>query len=107
MPDDDWGVWVNECGILASGIAADRWTDFTLRCTPERLTLLWLGPGGGEWHVICGTKQDATDTRDLFAEVGFHRAHLKVARLSACQKKVADSRARIDAEMAEAVSGGH
>jgi len=102
---DDWGVFVNECGIFASRIGIDRWTDFTMR-SPSRLTCLWTGPGGGEWHVMCGTKQDATGTRDLFLEVGFHRAHLKVARLSACQEKVAKSRARIDGRIAEAVASG-
>ena len=102
---EDWGVWVNECGIFASRIGADRWVDFTMR-SPSRLTMLWLGPGGGEWHVMCGTKADATETRDLFLEVGFHRGHVKVARLSVCQAKVAASRARIDARIAEAASRG-
>ena len=103
---EDWGVWVNECGIFASRIGLDRWLDFQARARPERLTMLWLGPGGGEWHVMCGSKADATEARDLFVEVGFHRGHLKVARLSACQKKVAESRARVDARMAKAAASG-
>lgn len=100
---DDWGVFVNECGIFASGIAAGRWADFTMR-SPSRLSCLWMGPGGGEWHVMCGTRDAAAEARDLFVEVGFHRAHVKVARLSACQKKITESRARIDARIAKAAS---
>ena len=45
---DDWGLWVNECGIFASGIGADRWAGFTLRANDGRLTTLSMGPGGGE-----------------------------------------------------------
>lgn len=103
---DDWGVHVNECAILATRIGWDKWIDFQGRVKDGRLTMLWLGPGGGEWHLMCGTKADATEARDLFVEVGFHRAHLKVARLSACQKKVADSKAHIAARIAEAVTRG-
>jgi hypothetical protein len=102
---DDWGVWVNECGIFASTIGADRWVEFTIRCNPARLECLWTGPGGGEWHLMCGTKEAATEARDLFAEVGFHKAHVRVARLSACRERVAARRAAIDARMA-AVAGG-
>lgn len=103
---DDWGVWVNECGIFASRIGADRWVDFTMRCKPaSRLTCLWLGPGGGEWHVMCGTKEAATEARDLFVEVGFHTAHLKVARLSACRAKVAAAVARVNVAIDAALGG--
>lgn len=103
---DDWGVWVNECGIFASRIALDRWLDFQARAKPERLVALWMGPGGGEWHLMCGTKADATETRDLFAEVGFHRTHVKVARLSACREKIAARRAELDARIAAASGAG-
>lgn len=105
----DWGVWVNEVGIFASRIAVDRWLDFTLRVKDGRLTELWTGLAGSEWHVMCGTKADAVEARDLFTEVGFHKAHVKVARLSACQAKVKASQERIDAMFeeirAEALAG--
>lgn len=86
-PVNDWGVFVNEVGIFATGIAADRWLDFTFRAKEERLTMLALCPAGGEWHVMCGTRVDAVEARDLFLEVGFHKTHVKVARLSACRAK--------------------
>lgn len=95
-PADDWGLYVNECGIFASGIAADRWTDFTLRVKDGRLAMLWTGPGGGEWHVMCGAKADAVDAHETFLGVGFHKGHMKVARLSACQAKVAEKRRHWD-----------
>lgn len=101
---DDWGVWVNECGIFASRIGLDRWLDFQARAKPERLIALWMGPGGGEWHLMCGSRADATEARQLFTEVGFHATHVKVARLSACRKKVAGSRAHLDARIAEAAA---
>jgi hypothetical protein len=85
----DWGLFVNECGIFASRIAADRWVDFTLRAKDGRLTMLGMTPGGGEWHVMCGAKADATDALETFLGVGFHKSHVKPARLSACLAKVA------------------
>lgn len=91
----DWGVFVNECGIFASGIAKDRWIDFTLRVKEERLTMLRVWPGGGEWHVMCGARGAAVEARDLFLEVGFHRNHIRVARLSACRAKVEKNHAEI------------
>jgi hypothetical protein len=102
----DWGVWVNEVGIFASRIGADRWVDFTLRAKADRLTMLWLGPGGGEWHVMCGTKADAVDAHETFLGVGFHKSHVRVAQLSACQAKVKAAQERIDAMRAAAASPG-
>jgi hypothetical protein len=98
---DDWGVWVNEVGIFASGIAADRWLGFTFRVKEDRLTMLALTPAGGTWHVMCGTRADAAEARDLFLEVGFHKAHVKVARLPACQAKAAERMRRVDEAFAE------
>lgn len=85
---EDWGLHVNETGIFASGIARDRWLDFILRCAPERLTMLGLWPGGGEWHVMCGTRADAAEALETFLGVGFHESHVKVRRLSACRQAV-------------------
>ena len=85
----DWGLLVNEVGIFSTGIAQDRWLDFTLRAKDKRLTPLALCPAGGEWHVMCGSRDDARETLGLFLEVGFHKNHVKVARLSACQAKAA------------------
>jgi hypothetical protein len=96
---DDWGLWVNETGIFASGIGADRWISFTLRAK-ERLTLLWAGPDGGEWHVTCTTREAAQEARDIFLEAGFHRNHVRVAQLSACQAKVAKMQQRVIARFA-------
>jgi hypothetical protein len=84
---EDWGLYVNECAIFASTIAVDRWIDFTLRAKGGRLTMLSMGPGGGEWHVMCGTRDAAAEALGIFLEVGFHKSHVKVARLSACQAK--------------------
>jgi hypothetical protein len=96
----DWGIFVNECAIFANGIAKDRWIDFTLRAKRGRLVPLRLGPGGGEWHVMCGTKEAATEAHELFLEVGFHKNTVKVARLSACQAKVEKHRAEVRARLA-------
>lgn len=67
--------------------------------------MLWLGPGGGEWHVMCGTKEAAAEGRDIFIERGIHRTHVRVARLSACQAKAARRRAEIGARAAAIASG--
>jgi len=97
---NDWGLWVNECGIFASRIAADRWTDFLLRAKEGRLAMLWSGPGGGEWHVMCGSREEAREVREVFTEAGFRKNHVKVARLSACKAKVAEQVQRVQAERA-------
>lgn len=97
---EDWGLYVNEVGIFASRIAADRWLDFTFRAREGRLTMLTTSPAGGEWHVMCGARADAAEARDLFLEVGFHKNHVKVARLSACQAKAAGRGQELDARFA-------
>lgn len=89
-PADDWGVFVNECGIFASRHGEAKWLYFLSRAREGRLTMLAAGPCGGEWHVMCGTKEAATEGRDIFIEQGIHRTHVKVARLSACQAKAAE-----------------
>jgi hypothetical protein len=91
----DWGIYVNECGIVATGHGADRWFDFTLRVKDSRLTMLSMGPGGGEWHVMCGTREAASEGREIFIEQGVHKAHVKIARLSVCQAKSAARVARM------------
>lgn len=97
---DDWGLWVNEIGIFASRIAMDRWLDFLGRVREERVTLLDWTPAGGEWHVMCGARNAAQEVHELFLEVGFHKAHVKVARLLACQVKTAERRQRVAAVFA-------
>lgn len=82
----DWGLYVNECAIFATGIGADKWVEFWLRVPQGRLTMLWMGPGGGEWHVMFGTREDAAEAHQVFLEQGLHKGHVKVARLSACQR---------------------
>jgi hypothetical protein len=90
----DWGLWVNELGVSATGIAAGRWADFLLRAGRERLTMLAMTPCGGEYHVMCGTKADAEEARETFTDIGFHPKHVRVARLSACQAKARERRER-------------
>lgn len=102
---DDWGLLVNECGIFASTIAEGRWLHFLAVAKDERLTMLWTGPGGGEWHVMCGAKEAAAEAREIFLDVGFHAGHVKVARLSACQANTEKRRAEIDARIAAIASG--
>jgi hypothetical protein len=99
---DDWGLFVNECGIFASGIAKDRWLHFLAVAKGDRLTMLRVWPGGGEWHVMCGTKADAAEALETFLGVGFHKAHVKVARLSVCSAKIAERRQLIAELMAGA-----
>jgi hypothetical protein len=101
-PASDWGVWVNECGIFASNIGVGKWLYFQGRDRHDRLTMLSMGPGGGEWHVMCGTKEAAAEGLEIFIEQGIHKSHVKVARLSACQAKTEAWRARADAGLPRA-----
>ncbi|HMH90005.1 MAG TPA: hypothetical protein VK586_02855 [Streptosporangiaceae bacterium] len=104
MPATDWGVWVNECGIFASTIGEGKWMYFLARARESRLTMLWAGPGGGEWHVMCGTREAAAEGREIFIEQGILKGHVEVARLSACVAKVTERRLRIDERMARAAA---
>ena len=81
---DDWGVFVNECGIVSCGLGWDKWTAFLIARQGEGITCLADSIGGGEYHVMCGTKEAAAEARDIFVETGIHRNHVKVARLTAC-----------------------
>jgi hypothetical protein len=95
-PASDWGVWVNECGIFASTVGEGKWLYFLSRVRDSRLTMLSMGPGGGEWHVMCGTREAAAEGREIFIEQGILKGHVKVARLSACEAKVAERKRRIE-----------
>lgn len=108
MPDkaDDWGVWVNECGIFASGHGEGKWLYFLGRARESRMTMLGMTPGGGEWHVMCGTKEAATEGRDIFMEQGIHRTHVKVMRLCVCLAKAARRRDLAEAAIRAAAGGG-
>ena len=103
-PAADWGVWVNECGIFASTVGEGKWMYFLARARDSRLTMLWTGPGGGEWHVMCGTREAAAEGREIFIEQGILKGHVKVARLSACVAKVAERRRLLDERMARAAA---
>jgi hypothetical protein len=41
---------------------------------------------------MCGTKDAAREAHETFLGVGFHRTHVKVARLSTCQAKTEKQR---------------
>jgi hypothetical protein len=96
----DWGLWVDETGILASSRGEAKWLHFLGRAGGSRLTVLWGGPCGGEWHVMCGSRPDAVEALDIFIEAGFHKNHVKVRRLSACQAKAAGRNQEIAARFA-------
>jgi tRNA(Phe) wybutosine-synthesizing methylase Tyw3 len=83
---EDWGLYVNECAIFATRIGVDRWADFLSRVQDGRLTMLSVSPGGGEWHVMCGTREAAQEAHETFMGAGFHKSHIKTARLSACKR---------------------
>lgn len=99
-PADDWGLWVDETGILACGRGEAKWLYFLGRAGDGRLTVLWGGPCGGEWHVMCGSRPAAAEALDIFMEAGFHKNHVKVRRLSACQAKAAGRNQEISARFA-------
>lgn len=88
MPDqpDDWGVFVDECGIFAIyGPAANWWAEFYVRARPGMITELILSPGGGHHHVAAPTKEDAEFMCEYMISKGIHRKHVKVQRLSAAK----------------------
>lgn len=99
---NDWGLWVDETGILASGIAEGSWNYFLGRAKGSRLTVLGFNPCGGEWHVMCGSRADAAEALETFLGAGFHKNHVKVRRLAACLAKAAGREQEIAARFAVA-----
>lgn len=112
MPDqpdqhDDWGVFVNECGIFANNGGAEWWANFFIWARPSLITELILGPAGGHHHVAAPSKDDAEFMREHMISKGIHKTFVKVQRLSAAQAIQArrtaareETRARILAEIA-------
>lgn len=105
---NDWGVWVNECGIFTHGPGADHWAMFWVRANPARITTLETSIGGGIHHVACDSKEDAEELCDAMIEMGMHSRFLKVQRLAAAKKtaearrvKFAESQARLAEFMAD------
>lgn len=85
----DWGVYVNEVRIFATGLGTDWWMAFTARfeATP-RMTCLSLTPSGGEWHVMCGPKDDAESLAEHMVSFGgVPQSAAKAMRLSARRPK--------------------
>lgn len=84
--ENDWGVFVNEASITATGKGTAWWAGFRAKYegTP-RMVCLNPGTGGNLWHVACDSRDEAevvalvfTDDHDL------PDGALKVKRLSQC-----------------------
>lgn len=85
---DDWGVFVNETKINASGLGATWWSDFSAAHSRSgRITCLGMTIVGGHHHVACDSQDDATELRQLMTASGVPATCTKVARLSECQEQ--------------------
>lgn len=85
----DWGVWVNECSVMATTRGAEWWVLFSSRQPKKRMALLDVSVGGFVWHVACGSKEDAESLAAAMVEVGLPRTAVKVKRLALCKRVAA------------------
>jgi hypothetical protein len=77
-------VEINECGIFASRIGIDFWTNnILLRPIGNRLVWLSYSPGGGVAQLPCADRQEAEFVCGKLLEHGIDKAHAKVKRLKA------------------------
>jgi hypothetical protein len=97
---DDWGVVVDETKLFAiGGRGSDWWALYQHRMPQERITRLFLGLGGGIWHVACDSKEDAEMLIETMTEQGVHPKPLEVASLAAYRRKLDKRNARTAARL--------
>ena len=76
----DYAVEVNECGIFASRIGIEFWTDLLRRPLGARLVWLFASPGGGVCQLPCADKEEAGFFCGQLIEHGIHETHARVKR---------------------------
>lgn len=87
---DDWGVFVDECGIFATANhAAEWWVAQSLHIRADLLTMLAMSPCGGHFHFLTETRENAEFVHEYILSKGIHKNHVKVQRLSAAKAKAA------------------
>jgi hypothetical protein len=78
-----FAIEVNECGIFASRLGMDFWTDQILaRPVGRRIKWLKLGPCGGLAQIPCEDKEEAEFVRDYMTAHGISPKHVKVKRVT-------------------------
>jgi hypothetical protein len=106
VPDqqpDDWGVWVDEVKINATGKGGDWWALFDARFAGTgRITRLITSIAGGHHHVACDSREDAAALMETMSAQGIHPKCLRVARLSACRQAEQRRTRRVLAMLGEA-----
>lgn len=81
---DSYAVEVNECGIFASRIGMDFWTEQVLsRPIARRIEWLDYSPGGGVAQIPCADKEEAEFVRGYMTGHGIHAKHVKVKCIKA------------------------
>lgn len=89
MSDEQWGVWVDEVGILATGRGADWWVQQSIRMQSNGVLIdLDMVPiAGGVYLMRCSTEEDATVAAEHIAE-HVHAKFAKPMTLAAARKKI-------------------
>jgi|HubBroStandDraft_3_1064219.scaffolds.fasta_scaffold98306_4 hypothetical protein len=87
MAEVSYAVQVNECGIFASRVGFDFWTEqILMRPISRRIKWLALGPSGGLAQIPCEDKEEAEFVRGYMTEHGIRPNHVKVKRIKAEDK---------------------
>ena len=92
MPEtDDWGVFVDEVEMFASGSPGTGWWDLYIAGqSPERATCLAMTSQGGHWHIACESRKDAEMLLTTMTSQGINPELVEVATLKASRKEAAD-----------------
>jgi hypothetical protein len=90
-----FAVEVNECGIFASRVGMDFWTDQILaRPVASRITWLAMSPSGGIAQIPCEDREEAEFVRGYMTGHGILPKHVKVKRVRAAQDRATAGRSR-------------
>lgn len=89
MSGEQWGVWIDEVGILATGRGADWWAEQSVRMQSSGVLIdLDAVPiAGGRYLMRCLTEEDATFAAEYMAE-HVHGKFVQPMTLAAARKKV-------------------
>ena len=92
MPEtDDWGVFVDEVKMFASGSPGTGWWNLYIAGqSPERATCLAMTSQGGHSHIACESRKDAKMLLTTMTSQGINPELVEIATLKASRKEAAD-----------------
>lgn len=93
--DDQWGVWIDEVGILATGRGSNWWVEQSVRMQSSGVLIdLDMVPiAGGVYLMRCTSEEEATFAAEHIAE-HVHGKFAKPMTLASARKKIRTQHAK-------------